>query len=74
MTKRSQKHKSNNKKRSNIKGLETKTICKVLNQRSPSIYMRRSKHTKYIKLRSRVLKRQEGEFACITMKTMKSKK
>jgi hypothetical protein len=70
MSRSYQKRKSN-KKRSNIKSvkrLKSKTICKVLNNRSPSIYMSNTKHTKYIKLKSRVLKRQQGEFACITMK------
>ncbi len=75
MTKISQKRKSNkkinNKRRSNVKRLKSKTICKVLTQRSPSIYMSKPKQTKYIKLRSRVLKRQQGEFACITIKSKK---
>ena len=70
MSRSSQKRKSS-KKRSNVRRVKSKTICKVLTKRSPSIYMSKPKHTKYIKLRSRVLKRQQGEFACITMKSKK---
>ena len=71
MNKRSQKRKSNNKRSNNIKKLKSKTICKLLTEKSPSIYMAKPKHTKYIKLKSRVVKRQKAEFACITMKYKK---